>query len=153
MISVAESSPKALNPSSIIAPFTSPDRSLPPTPNAWEIPSPDSARRQITCCRPLPDAETNPTRPLGTALAKPRGTPFMIAVPQSGPIINRPRLIACCFRSTSSSSVTLSLKSNTLSPRSRAFLASRAACSPGTEIIARLAWGNVCNAPSMERGR
>ena len=63
----------------------------------------------------------------------------MMAVPQSGPIMSRPRLAACCFGFTSSSRGTLSLNSRTFSPRSRAFLASWAAYSPGTEIIARFA--------------
>src|ERR1051326_2749051 len=41
---------------------------------------------------PVPEAPTIPIAPRRTTLAKPRPTPFRIAVPQSGPIINRQRL-------------------------------------------------------------
>src|SRR5438067_1007672 len=46
---------------------------------------------QATSWSPVPEAAAMPIRPRGTALAKPSGTPPTIAVPQSGPIRNRPR--------------------------------------------------------------
>ena len=153
MTSVSRSCSSAFNPSSIIIPLTSSERSLPPTPSPWETPSPAWAKRHITCCKPLPDAETSPTLPLGTALANPKGAPLTTAVPQSGPIMKRPRFLAYCFRLTSSSMGTLSLNISTWRPKSRAFLASRAAYSPGTEMMARFASGKALTAPSNDLGR
>ena len=65
-----------------------------------------------------------PIRPRGTALAKPSGTPPTIAVPQSGPIRNKPRARASVFSSRSVARGTLSLKSITWSPARSAFNAS-----------------------------
>ena len=74
---------------------TSPLRSRLPTPMACEMPLPACAIRQLTSCRPVPDAPIRPISPRGTRLAKARGTPPMMAVPQSGPITRRPS--ACAF--------------------------------------------------------
>ena len=83
---------------------------------------------------PVPDAPMMPTSPSGTLLAKASGTPFIIAVPQSGPIRKRPSSLAYNFNSRSSSRLTLSLKTMVFKPFFRAFLASAAAYSPGTDI-------------------
>ena len=42
--------------------------------------------RELTCCKPVPDAATRPIGPRRTLFAKPSPTPFAIAVPQSGQI-------------------------------------------------------------------
>ena len=83
-----------------------------------------------------------PMSPRGTTLAKPRGTPPMIAVPQSGPITKRRRSRASRLSAASSSIGTLSEKIMTCSPNSIALRASATAKSPGTEISARLAAGS-----------
>ena len=137
---------------SVIAPPTAAPRSRPPTPIPWLIPPPARAIRQATSCSPVPEAAIRPISPRGTALAKPIGAPAITAVPQSGPIIRRPFWRASAFSATSSSIATLSENSITLSPRSSARRASRAAKSPGTETIARLAAGSARSPVSRERG-
>src|SRR6266567_4521530 len=93
-----------------------------------------------------------PIAPRRTILAKARGTPLMIAVPQSGPITSSSRSRAKCFNAISSSSETLSLNNITLSPSRSAFIASAAAYSPGVEINAKLAAGAAESAISMLLG-
>ena len=70
-------------------------------------------------------------RPGRTALAKPRPTPSMTAVPQSGPMTSAPREAAYVLRATSSATGTLSLKTITSWPASRASIASTVALAPG----------------------
>ncbi len=123
----------------VVSPPTLSLRSLPPTPIPWETPAPMRASSTETSCSPVPDADTMPTFPRGTALAKAIGTPARIAVPQSGPMTNSPRALASRLSATSSSSDTLSLKIMTLRPLASALRASRAANCPGTEINARFA--------------
>ena len=65
--------------------------------------------------------------PRRTALAKPSGTPPMMAVPQSGPINSSPRRVASCLMTTSCANGTLSLKRKTFRPSFKAFSASAAA--------------------------
>ena len=93
-----------------------------------------------------------PMSPMGTRLANARGVPPRIAVPQSGPITRSSRWRASSFSAISSSSETLSLNIMTWSPALRAFRASAAAKSPGTEISARLALGSTRNAERNVRG-
>ncbi len=76
-----------------------------------------------------------------------------MAVPQSGPIRRRPLRTASCLRAISSSIETLSEKTMTCMSALRAFRASYAAYSPGTETRARLAPGRACSPPSRPRGR
>ncbi len=89
--------------------------------------------------------------PCRTRLAKQSPLPFIMAVPQSGPIIKSPFACAICLSLTSSSRVTLSLNIMTLSPCSRAKRASRAAYSPGVEIMTKLA-ARSWQAPAMVAG-
>ena len=77
-----------------------------------------------------------PTLPGDTTFAKPRPTPPIIAVPQSGPITSRSRAIAISFSKISSCTVTLSLKIITFISFSKASTASMKANSPGTEMSA-----------------
>ena len=63
----------------------------------------------------------------------PRPSPPTTAVPQSGPITSRPRSAAVRLRATSWSSGTLSLKTITSRPASRASIASTSALAPGTD--------------------
>ena len=135
-----------------MSPPTSSERSRPPTPIACETPSPSRAIVQVVSCRPVPDAAARPMRPRGTALAKPSGTPSTMAVPQSGPIMSRPRSSASRFSATSVSTGTLSLNSITCSPARSAFSASAPAYAPGTEISARFASGRVFSAEVSVRG-
>ena len=100
---------------------------------------------------PVPEAPIMPMSPCGTTLAKPSGTPPMIAVPQSGPITKRPRSRALRLSAASSSSGTLSEKIMAWSPSSNALCASATAKSPGTEISARLAAGSRLMAARMVR--
>ena len=78
----------------------------------------------MTSCSPVPDAPTSPIAPERTTLAKPSGTPRMIAVPQSGPITSRPLRCERLFSARSSESGTLSLKMNACMPCFSAFIAS-----------------------------
>ena len=87
---VCGSSASAASPCSIVMPPISSFRSRPPVPSACEMPPPRLWMRQVTSCRPVPDAATRPMSPRRTTLAKPSGTPLTIAVPQSGPITSRP---------------------------------------------------------------
>ena len=80
---------RASRASSIILPPTASLTSLPPVPRAWEMPPPSRSIITVTSCSPVPAAATMPILPWRTMLAKPRATPFMMAVPQSGPIISR----------------------------------------------------------------
>ena len=91
---------------------------------------------------PDPDAPTIPILPGLTLLENPRGTPEIIAVPQSGPIISNPFFSARSLSSISSSIGTLSLKRKTCNPLLRALIASKAANGPGTDITAKLAQRN-----------
>ena len=76
---------------------------------------------------PVPDAPMTPTGPRLTTLAKQSGMPLMMAVPQSGPITNKPLRRPSALRAISSSSETLSENSMTCRPLSSAWRASRAA--------------------------
>src|SRR5262249_40890537 len=87
----------------------------------------------------VPEAATMPILPRGTTLANASGAPPMIAVPQSGPIISKPRCFASRLSATSSSIGTLSLNIITCRPLFSARRASAAANSPGTEMSARFA--------------
>ena len=122
--SVAASAASAASARSAVDPPTASERSRPPTPIACETPSPSAAMRQLTSCRPVPDAATRPMRPRGTALAKPSGTPPSRAEPQSGPITKRPRVAASRLSATSVATGTLSLKSITCRPAASARRAS-----------------------------
>ena len=51
---------------------------------------------------PVPEAPMMPMSPRGTTLAKPSGTPPMIAVPQSGPMTRQPESRASRLSATSS---------------------------------------------------
>ena len=82
-------------------PATSADRSRPPTPRQWEIPTPAPSSSAISCWAPVPDAATRPTGPGRTTLAKPSPTPPTTAVPQSGPITSTPAASARSLRATS----------------------------------------------------
>src|SRR5450759_5688171 len=53
-------------------PPTAEDRSRPPTPRQWLMPTPAMSSRHMTCCAPVPDAATRPTDPARTRLAQPR---------------------------------------------------------------------------------
>ena len=106
---------------------TAAERSRPPVPRAWVMPAPNWWMRALTCCSPVPDAATRPMEPRRTLLAKPRPTPLTMAVPQSGPMTNRPCSAAVCFREISSSTETLSLYRNTFLPSRSAWRATPAA--------------------------
>ena len=149
---VSASACSALMPSSIMMPPTASVTSRPPVPMPWLMPTPSLARRVLTSWRPVPAAATIPTGPRGTALANPRATPLMMAVPQSAPIISRPCFAAYFFRAISSSMGTLSLKSRTCNPLRSASHASAAAYCPATEMTARLMSGFVRTAPRIVRG-
>ncbi len=128
MTLVAASRASASMPMSMVMPPTlSFPRSRPPVPIAWLIPEPARSTSTDSSCRPVPDAATTPMGPRRTTFAKQSGLPFRIAEPQSGPIMSRPLARACVLSAISSSSVTLSEKSITCSPRSSALRASRAA--------------------------
>ena len=94
---------------------------------AWLTPPPMRWICVVTSCSPVPDAATSPIEPRRTWLAKPNGTPPMMAVPQSGPITNKPRRVASCFSATSCARGTLSLNMKTFRPACKAFKASPAA--------------------------
>ena len=149
---VSRSDASAASPASIVSPPTSSLRSRPPVPIACETPAPSRSTSAVTCCRPVPDAATQPIAPRRTRFANASGTPSMIAVPQSGPMTSSFRFAAARFSATSSASATLSLKSMTLRPRASAFSASAAAYSPGTETSARFAPGVAPAAIAIERG-
>ena len=119
---------------------------------ACDTPSPARASVQVTSCRPVPEAAASPMRPRGIALAKPSGTPSRMAVPQSGPIMSRPRSSATRLHSISVSIGALSLKSMTCSPARSAFSASAPAYAPGTEISATFASGKSFSAEPSVRG-
>ncbi len=120
MTLVSGSSASSRAPNSVIAPSSSLERSRPPVPMAWEMPSPQWAMVQLTSCMPVPEAPTMPMRPRGTRLANPSPTPAMIAVPQSGPITSRPSSRARFLKTISSSSGTLFEKRKTCLPASSA---------------------------------
>ena len=101
-------------------PPTSGERSRPPTPMAWEMPTPAASSRQVTSWMPVPEAPTTPTGPRRTALANPRPTPSMMAVPQSGPMSSRPRSAATRLQAASVAGSSPSEKQNTCSPAWRA---------------------------------
>ena len=116
------------------------------------MPPPQRSIRHDTCCSPVPDAATIPILPFLTLFAKPRGTPFTIAVPQSGPIMRSPPVSAFFLRKISSSSGILSLNSITSRPKFKAFKASAVAYSPGQEMRAKLASGDASRAISILLG-
>ena len=62
--------------------------------SAWLTPAPQPSMSVETCCSPVPEAPISPMSPRRTSLAKPSGTPPMIAVPQSGPMTSNPRSCA-----------------------------------------------------------
>ncbi|HEY3681895.1 MAG TPA: hypothetical protein VGL93_02585 [Streptosporangiaceae bacterium] len=134
--SVAGSASRASSAASVDNPPTSADRSRPPTPSTCDTPTPASSSRHVTCCAPVPDAATTPTRPGRVTFAKPSATPATIAVPQSGPMTSRPRRAAARFSATSWCGGTLSLNTITSMPASIASIASANAYSPGTETSA-----------------
>ncbi len=80
-------------------------------------------------------------------MANAKGTPFIIPVPQSGPITIRSFLCAISFNSLSSSSDTLSLKINKLIFSSKSLLPSSYTYSPGIDINARFGSSNFLIAP------
>ena len=136
----------------VMMPPTASPRSRLPTPMPWDTPLPPRAMRDETSCRPVPEAETMPMPPTGTSLAKASGVPPIRAVPQSGPMSNRPRRRASSLRARSSSRDTLSLKTKTWRPLASAFRASAAAKGPGTETKARPAPGSASAAAVRVRG-
>ena len=150
--SVASSPARASRPWSMVMPPTASERSRPPVPMAWLIPAPFLAMQQAISWMPVPEAPTMPTLPRGTMFAKARGAPLMMAVPQSGPMTRSPRSRAFSLRRTSSSRATLSEKSMTCRPASRALFASRAAWAPGMDTRRRLASGATFTAASRETG-
>ena len=91
---VAESPSSMSSAASVLIPPTGSLRSRPPTPRACETPYPACAIRLDTSCMPVPDAPMIPMAPCGIWLAKARGTPPMMAVPQSGPMTNNPAATA-----------------------------------------------------------
>ena len=149
---VSRSDASASRPASIVSPPTSSLRSRPPVPIACETPAPSRSTSAVTCCRPVPEAATQPMAPRRTLFANASGTPSMIAVPQSGPITSSWRFAAARLSAISSASDTLSLKSMTLRPSARAFSASAAAYSPGTDTSARFGPGDASTAIPIERG-
>ena len=153
MVFVAASRPSASSASKVDRAPTRASRSRPPTPMPWDTPAPARANKHETSCKPVPEAETMPTLPRGTALANAMGTPAISAVPQSGPIKSRPRSWAKPLRLTSSSIETLSENMSTCSPRSSAARASPAAYSPGREIRTKFASGSKPCAPPRLRAR
>ncbi len=150
---VSGSAASASMPSSIISPPTSAERSRPPVPMACETPPPRRWMTLETSWMPVPAAPTMPIGPRRTALAKASGRPPRMAVPQSGPISSNPRPAASCLSATSSASDTLSEKSITCRPSASARRASRAACSPGTEMSTRFAAGWDATAAASDDGR
>ena len=134
----------------IVIPPTSVDRSRPPVPIAFFTPSPKRSMIVVSSWIPVPDAPMIPMAPGVTLFVNAIGTPWMIPVPQSGPITASPFSCAFCFNLISSSSVTLSLNINTFIPSSRARSASSAAYAPGIEITARLASGSFPRALSQD---
>jgi len=121
------SAASAASPCSIVMPPISSFRSRPPVPIACETPPPRLWIRQVTSCKPVPDAATRPMSPRRTTLAKPSGTPLTIAVPQSGPITSRSRARAAVLIASSSAIDTLSENTMTCRPSAIAFIASAAA--------------------------
>ena len=113
-------------------------------------PPPIRSMAQVTSWMPVPEAPTMPMLPGLITLVKATGTELITPVPQSGPIKSRPFSCAFCFRRTSSFRATLSVKENTLRPRSRARSSSGAAYSPGMEKSAKLASGSAATASSHE---
>ena len=107
------------------------------------MPAPSLEISVVTSCRPVPAAATTPIFPRRTELANAMGAPFMIAVPQSGPITSSPFFTAAFFRATSVSRGTLSEKSITFRPFSRQSAASAPAKRPATEMTARLAPSSI----------
>lgn len=91
---VAASASSASIAASVMRPPTAAERSRPPTPMPCDTPCPARASSVDTSCSPVPEAETMPMAPRGTALAKASGVPAMSAVPQSGPIMSSPRFAA-----------------------------------------------------------
>ena len=152
MVSVAASSRSKSSACRVVMPPTGAHRSRLPVPMAWLMPSPARSSKHATSCRPVPEAPISPIRPRRTTLANPKPMPSRMAVPQSGPITSKPRSRARCFRSTSSSSDTLSEKRNTCRPSASAWRASPAANGPGTEMTARRASGSARCAARSDRG-
>ena len=128
---------------------TAEDRSRPPTPRQWLMPTPAASSRHMTCWAPVPEAATRPTEPGRTTLAKPSATPPTTAVPQSGPMTSTSAAAAASLRRTSSSTGTLSEKTMTEIPARTASSASATACSPGTETSARSAPDRRIAPPSV----
>ena len=124
-------------------------RSRPPVPMACTQPPPKRSIMHVTSWMPVPEAPTMPMLPGLMTFVKAMGTLEMTPVPQSGPMKRRPFSCAFCFRRTSSSSGTLSVKEKTLRPRSRARSSSGAAYSPGMEKSAMLASGSCAMASSQ----
>ena len=127
MTFVAASLASRAMPCSMVAPPTASYTSRPPVPMAWLMPPPMRWICVLTSCKPVPEAATSPIEPERTALAKPKGTPPMMAVPQSGPITSRPRRVASRLSAASCARGTLSLNKKTLSPSLTALRASAAA--------------------------
>ena len=138
--------------SRVASPPTSADRSRPPTPRACVTPTPAWSSRVSSCWQPVPDAATRATGPGRQALAKPSPSPPTTAVPQSGPITRRPRSAAIRLSATSWSTGTLSLKSITSRPASRASTASTRALAPGTDTSVKASGVRRRAAPVVRGG-
>ena len=70
-------------------PPTASETSRPPAPRAQEIPPPAASTAAMASCIPVPAAPAIPIPPGRATLQKPRPTPPMCAVPQSGPMTSR----------------------------------------------------------------
>ena len=134
----------------IVIPPTSVDRSRPPVPMAFLTPSPRRSMMVVNSWIPVPDAPMIPMEPGVTLLVNAIGTPWIIPVPQSGPMTASPFSCAFCLILISSSKVTLSLNMNTFMPSSSARSASNAAYAPGIEMTARFASGSFLSALSQD---
>ncbi len=150
--SVAGSSSSMARAARVARPATAADRSRPPTPRQWLMPTSRVSSMHMSCCAPVPLAATSPTGPGRTALAKPSPTPPTTAVPQSGPMTSSPRARASSLSRTSCSTGTLSLNTSTDSPAASASIASVKACGPGTETRAMSAPPVRRAAEATERG-
>ena len=150
---VRSSSASRRSPNVLIMPCTSADRSRLPVPIACDTPTPSRDSRQQTSWVPVPEAPTMPIGPRATRLAKPRPTPSMIAVPQSGPMTSSPASRPRALSAISSDRATLSLNRKMLRPASIARWATKAAYAPGTAMDTRFVPGCSRTASATLAGR